>query len=64
MPVQSAKLKSSWLEHVSYDDQTQTLTVTTAKGTKHEHQVPPHVFQELLASESPGKYYNSKLRQR
>jgi hypothetical protein len=62
MPVQSAKLKSSWLEDATYDDQTQTLTVTTRSGTKHAHQVPPHVFNELLASPSPGQFYNAKLR--
>jgi len=64
MPIQSAKLKSSWLPDATYDDTTQTLTVTTAKGTKHEHQVPPHMFAEMLAAESPGKFYNAKLRTR
>jgi KTSC domain len=62
MPIQSAKLKSSWLDEAVYDDQTQTLTVTTKSGTKHEHQVPPHMFTELLASPSPGQFYNAKLR--
>jgi hypothetical protein len=62
MPIQSAKLKSSWLDEASYDDQTQTLTVTTKSGTKHSHQVPPHVFTEMLASPSPGQFYNAKLR--
>jgi hypothetical protein len=64
MPVQSAKLKSSWLADATYDDETQVLTVTTASGTKHAHQVPPQVFQELLASPSPGQFYNSQLRKR
>jgi hypothetical protein len=64
MPVQSAKLKSSWLTDATYDDATQTLTVKTTKGTTHQHQVPPHVFAELMAAESPGQYYNAKLRQR
>ena len=50
MPVQSAKLKSSWLTEANYDDETQTLTVHTRNGTKHEHQVAPHVFQEMVAA--------------
>lgn len=64
MPVHSSKLKSSWLAEVHYDDATQTLTVTTAKGTKHEHQVSPHVYHELINAPSPGQYYNANLRTR
>lgn len=64
MPVQTAKLKSSWLTDATYDDATQTLTVMTASGTKHAHQVPPHVFAELMAAPSPGKFYNAVLRQK
>ena len=64
MPIQSAKLKSSWLTDATYDDATQTLTVTTQNGTKHEHQIPPHVFAEFMAAPSPGKFYNSVLRQK
>ena len=64
MPIQSAKLKSSWLTEAHYDDETQTLTVHTRNGTKHEHQVAPHVFQEMLAAPSPGQYYHAKLRTR
>ena len=64
MPVRSAKLKSSWLTEAHYDDETQTLTVHTAKGTKHEHQVPPEMFAEMLAAPSPGQFYNLKLRTR
>jgi hypothetical protein len=60
--MSSAKLKSSWLTEAHYDENTQTLTVVTKSGTKHEHQVPPQVFNELLASPSPGQYYNAKLR--
>jgi hypothetical protein len=64
MPIQSAKLNSSWLENADYDDETQILTVTTRSGTKHDHHVHPHVFAEMLAAPSPGQYYNSKLRKR
>jgi hypothetical protein len=64
VPVRSAKLKSSWLSEAHYDDETQTLTVHTAKGTKHEHQVSPEVFAEMCAADSPGQYYNAKLRTR
>lgn len=64
MPAQSAKLKSSWLEEAHYNHETQTLTVTTKAGTIHAHQVPPHVFTEMMASPSPGQYYNAKLRKR
>lgn len=62
MPIKSTKLKSSWLTEVHYDDETQTLTVHTARGTKHEHQVPPDVYAEMCAVPSPGQYYNAKLR--
>jgi KTSC domain len=62
MPVHAAKLKSSWLQDASYDDATQTLTVTTAKGTKHAHQISPDVYAQFLASPSPGKFYNAVLR--
>jgi hypothetical protein len=64
MPIQTADLKSSWLKNATYNDETQTLTVTTASGTTHEHQVPPHMFQEMLAAPSPGQFYNAKLRKR
>jgi hypothetical protein len=56
------KLNSSWLTEAHYEPETQTLTVTTAKGTKHAHQVPQQVYDELLAAPSPGQYYNAKLR--
>jgi hypothetical protein len=64
MPVQSTKLKSSWLTDAHYDDETQTLTVHTAKGTKHAHQISPAEYAEFCAAPSPGQYYNSKLRTR
>jgi hypothetical protein len=64
MPIQSAKLKSSWLADATYDDETQTLTVTTASGTKHAHQVPPEIYAQMLAAPSPGKFYNSVLKNR
>jgi hypothetical protein len=57
----SAKLKSSWLTEAHYDEDTQTLTVHTAKGTKHEHKVPPEIFAEMCAAPSAGAYYNANL---
>jgi hypothetical protein len=62
MPVRSSKLKSSWLADATYDDLTQTMTVTTASGTKHEHQVPRQVYEEFMNAPSHGQYYNAKLR--
>jgi hypothetical protein len=62
MPARTAALKSSWLSSATYDEETQTLTVVTQKGTKHQHQVPPEVFNELVTAPSPGKYYGLKLR--
>lgn len=62
MPAHSSKLKSSWLTDVHYDDATNTLTVTTAKGAKHEHQVSPQVYHEMLAAPSPGRFYNDRLK--
>lgn len=58
------ELKSSWLKHCDYDHATQTLIVTTVKGTEHKHRVSPEMFEALKSSDSPGQYYNANLRNR
>jgi hypothetical protein len=56
-------LKSSWLSSASYDDETQTLTLTTQAGDEYTLDgVPPEVAAALQAAPSPGQFFARQLK--
>jgi hypothetical protein len=55
---------SSQIQKVKYNSETKVLTVTFKGNSTYEYyEVPITVFEELLTSESAGKYLNAKIKQ-
>ena len=54
---------SSNLDAVGYDESTQTLTVRFKNGSMYEYlDVPPGVFEALVASASKGSFFNQQIK--
>jgi hypothetical protein len=48
---------------VEYDDNARELWVTFADGrTYHYRSVPPEVYEDLLAAEPKGEFFNNRIR--
>lgn len=61
MSIQS--VTSKLLSHVGYDDASQVLTVRFNRGATYRyHDVPKHAFDELMAADSIGSHYLSKIK--
>lgn len=59
-----AKVESSNLADVSYDEKTSVLTVMFKNaGTYQYPGVPVEMYQTLLKEKSPGSYYNGTIKQ-
>ena len=58
LPLRSSSIQAT------YDDETQELDVTfIANGRTYTHpDVPAQVADELVASPSPGAYYNAAIK--
>jgi len=58
-------VESGSLAWVSYFAEQSLLEVEFRDGTHYQFfAVPPHCFQELLASDSKGRYFNGNIRNR
>jgi len=58
-------LKSSMLEAASFDEAMSVLEIEFKNGARYEYYaVPRAVFQELIQSESCGRFYNEKIKER
>lgn len=54
---------SSAILEVGYEESTQQMKIKFKQGKVYDFcQVPKHVFQELLESNSKGTYYNKHIR--
>lgn len=59
------ELRSTTLATADYDPDRQTLDLKHRTGKVHRYfDVPPTVFDELMAARSPGRYFNAKIRGR
>lgn len=57
------KINSSAISLSEYDDETQTLTITFSNGQSYDLTgVPPDVAQGLVDADSPGRYFNTRLK--
>lgn len=58
-------LVSSVLRSVGYDADRQTLELQFTSGdVYHYFLVPQRVYRELLATDSPGRYFGAEVRDR
>ena len=56
-------LLSSAIKVIDYDSATQSLEVELATGRAYRYlDVPPPVFDALLAAKSKGRFYNDHIR--
>jgi hypothetical protein len=56
-------IDSSNLKGASYNNETQTLTITFNNGGKYEYyKVPMKIFIKFQMSESQGKFFSSEIR--
>lgn len=57
------RLSSSAINSVSYDTETQEMTVTFARGKTYALPgVPPDVHERFVASSSPGRFFQDELK--
>lgn len=63
MPVEIFQPNSSNLDEITYDDETQVLTVQFKSGLKYEYlSVPRAAFEGLKDAPSAGSYFHGKVR--
>jgi hypothetical protein len=57
------QLKSSRIKSVEYKDSTEVLIVEFVKGGKYKYYaVPEKIYEELIVSESPGRYFDGLIK--
>ena len=64
--VEWQQVESSWLDRVGYDKETGSLMVQMQNSSDvYEYRnVPEEMFRELLAAESKGGYFATKIQDR
>lgn len=63
MAVDTFIPNSSNLDEITYDDETQVLTVQFKSGLKYEYlSVPRATFEGLKEAKSPGSYFYNSVR--
>lgn len=56
-------LNSSWLMEATYNKDTQSLDVRTVHGKSYTLTgVPPDEFENFVTADSPGNYFNERLK--
>jgi hypothetical protein len=56
-------LTSTALSSVTYDDETEELSVTFASGGTYTHEgVPFEVYRGLTSASSPGRFYHANIK--
>lgn len=54
---------SSWIEDLSYDDETGSVWMTTLSGGQYEiPEVPYEVFEEWINADSKGKHWWESIK--
>jgi hypothetical protein len=63
MPMQSRPIVSSMIASAGYDADTRVMEIEFRSGKTYTfEEVPPYVFENLLASDSPGRYFNENVK--
>lgn len=63
LPISRTPLESSSIKAAGYSFDESTLEIEFQHGATYRYfEVPPAVFQALLAAESKGKYFNAVVR--
>ena len=56
-------VKSSNITAIGYKGETETLVILFHSGTTYTYQpIPDHMYQELMAAESIGKYFHQEIK--
>jgi hypothetical protein len=63
MPLTSRPIVSSMIASAGYDPDTRVMEIEFRSGKTYTFsEVPPHVYENLLASDSPGRYFNQSIK--
>ena len=63
MAIQRTPLQSTALSSCSYDEDTETLEITFSGGRTFSYEgVPKSVYDGLVSSDSPGRYFNTAIK--
>ena len=63
MATVSSPLRSSALAFAEYDDELEELTIGFVNGRSYTYDgVPQEVYERLLADPSPGRFYQSEIK--
>ena len=61
--IERTPVRSSALQSVGYDEDSQTLEIEFTNGAVYQYfDVPTEVYRGLMAAESHGGYFNQRLR--
>lgn len=59
----SRPIVSTMIAAAGYDPDTRTMEIEFRSGRSYTFEgVPPHVYENLLAAESPGRYFNQAIK--
>lgn len=62
-PVAESLKSSSAVGHIAYDDDAREMTVTFVTGRVYLYSdVDPDTFEDFIAAESKGRYFNARIR--
>ncbi len=63
--MERQSVDSSSLQSIGYDTLTQALEVEFHHGALYLYRdVPPNVFEALMAADSKGRFFNANIRER
>lgn len=57
----TTRVRSAWIDRLGYNPANQTMFMST-KGNNYGYQVPPHVYERVLRSQSPGSEFNKLVK--
>ncbi len=63
MAIMRERLSSSAISEASYDPDTEVLTIYFTSGQSYDFDgVPQDVYEGLISSSSPGRYFHSNIK--
>ena len=63
MATRSSSLSSSALSSCTYDEDTRTLSIRFTSGQSYTYSdVPVEVYEELVNSSSPGRFFHGNIK--
>lgn len=61
--MRACRPSSSLITRVSYDDETGVLAIAFASGRSYAYtDVPEAIYRELCNADSPGRFYNERVK--